>query len=105
MHQATVVKWRKRFFERGAGGLIDEPRPGAPRKITDTDVEAVGRIWRAFGLKPWAIDTFKLSEEPQFIDKVRDVVGLYLDPPDKVVVLYVDEKTGIQRACQVLCVR
>jgi transposase len=127
VNQATVVKWRKRFLERGVDGLVDEPRPGAPRKISDADVEevivrtledkpidathwstrdlakqvgmsasSVGRIWRAFGLKPWQTDTFKLSEDPQFIDKVRDVVGIYLNPPDKAVVLCVDEKTNIQ---------
>jgi transposase len=127
VNQATVVKWRKRFLERGVDGLVDEPRPGAPRKISDADVEevivrtledkpddathwstrdlakrvgmsasSVGRIWRAFGLKPWQTDTFKLSEDPQFIDKVRDVVGVYLNPPEKAVVVCVDEKTGIQ---------
>jgi transposase len=57
---------------------------------------SVGRIWQAFGLKPWQADTFKLSEDPLFIDKVRDVVGLYLNPPEHAVVLCVDEKTGIQ---------
>ena len=57
---------------------------------------SVGRIWNAFGLKPWLTDTFKLSEDPLFIDKVRDIVGLYLDPPERAVVLCVDEKTGIQ---------
>ena len=127
VNQATVVKWRKRFIERRLDGLIDEPRPGAPRKITDADVEAVvvrtledkptdathwstrdlakktgmsassvGRIWQAFGLKPWMTDTFKLSEDPQFVDKVRDVVGLYMNPPEHAVVMCVDEKTSIQ---------
>ena len=127
VNQATVVKWRKRYVERGVDGLIDEPRPGAPRTITDDAVEqvvvrtledtptdathwstrdlakkvgmspsSVGRIWQAFGLKPWLTDTFKLSDDPQFIDKVRDVVGIYMNPPDHAVVLCVDEKTGIQ---------
>jgi transposase len=123
----TVGVWRRRFVERRLEGLVDEPRPGGPRTITDEQVEAVvvatlerapkdathwsrtsmatetglskstiGRIWKAFGLKPHQIDTFKLSNDPQFIDKVRDVVGLYLDPPEKAVVLCVDEKTQIQ---------
>ena len=57
---------------------------------------AVSRIWRAFGLKPHLADTFKLSADPFFVEKVRDVVGLYLSPPDKAVVLCVDEKSGTQ---------
>jgi transposase len=57
---------------------------------------AVSRIWRAFGLKPHLTETFKLSPDPQFIDKVRDIVGLYLNPPDAAVVLCVDEKSQIQ---------
>src|SRR4249919_497953 len=56
----------------------------------------VSRIWRAFGLKPHQVETFKLSPDPQFIDKVRDIVGLYLNPPDAAVVLCVDEKSQIQ---------
>jgi transposase len=52
---------------------------------------AISRIWRAFGLKPHLVDTWKLSKDPQFIDKVRDIVGLYLDPPDLAMVLCVDE--------------
>lgn len=127
VNPATVFKWRKRFLVSRLDGLIDEPRPGAPRKITDADVEAVvvrtleerptdathwwtrdlaarsgisassvGRIWKAFGLKPWMTDTFKLSEDPQFVDKVRDVVGLYMNPPEHAVVMCVDEKTSIQ---------
>lgn len=123
----SVGKWRRRYLERGLDGLADEPRPGAPRRITDEQVEevivatlertpkdathwsrasmaaesglsksTVGRIWRAFNLQPHQVDTFKLSTDPQFIDKVRDVVGLYLDPPEKALVLCVDEKSQIQ---------
>jgi transposase len=57
----------------------------------------VGRIWKAFGLQPHRVDTFKLSNDPQFIDKVRDIVGLYLDPPEKALVLCVDEKSRAPR--------
>ncbi|MET8348464.1 MULTISPECIES: IS630 family transposase [unclassified Micromonospora] len=124
----TVNKWRARFVRDRLEGLADEPRPGAARKITDEQVEAVivktleeapinndthwstrsmakavglnqtavSRIWRAFGLKPHLVDTWKLSKDPQFIEKVRDVVGLYLDPPDKAMVLAVDEKSQMQ---------
>ena len=123
----TVGRWRHRFVRRRLPGLLDEPRPGAPRKITDGEVErvialtlestprdathwstramakrsglsqtAVSRIWRAFGLQPHRSETFKLSKDPLFIDKVRDIVGLYLDPPDKALVLCVDEKSQIQ---------
>jgi transposase len=123
----TVTKWRQRFLDRRLEGLADEPRPGAPRRITDEQIEdvivktleatpadathwsrssmaaqsglsrsTVGRVWKAFGLKPHLVDTFKLSTDPQSIDKVRDVVGLYLDPPEKALVLAVDEKSQIQ---------
>jgi transposase len=57
---------------------------------------SISKIWRAFGLKPHQVEDFKLSPDPQFIDKVRDVVGLYLNPPDAAVVLCVDEKTQVQ---------
>jgi transposase len=63
---------------------------------TGMNQRTIGRIWQAFGLKPWQQDTFKISEDPFFIEKVRDVVGLYLDPPTKAVVMCVDEKTSIQ---------
>src|SRR6266702_1155374 len=56
----------------------------------------VGRIWKAFRLKPHLAETFKLSKDPLFIEKVRDVVGLYLDPPERAVVLCVDEKSQVQ---------
>ncbi len=123
----TVGKWRARFVAKRLDGLLDEPRPGAPRRITDADVErvlthtlesaprdathwstrglaevcglsqsAVSRIWRAFALQPHRTETFKLSKDPLFIDKVRDIVGLYLQPPDRALVLCVDEKAQIQ---------
>jgi transposase len=63
---------------------------------TGLSKSTVGRIWKSFGLKPHQVDTFKISNDPQFVDKVRDVVGLYLDPPEKALVLCVDEKSQIQ---------
>ena len=124
---ATVGKWRRRFLEQRMAGLYDEPRPGAPRKITDKQIEdvivqtleskprgatqwstremaratglsamAISRIWRAFGLQPHRTETFKLSPDPQLIAKVRDIVGLYLNPPAHAVVFCVDVKPQIQ---------
>jgi transposase len=123
----AVGRWRRRFIERGVSGLIDEPRPGGPRKITDKVVEeivtatlestpraathwstremakkfglsrtTISRIWRAFRLQPHRSETFKLSRDPLLVEKVRDIVGLYLNPPDKALVLCVDEKSQIQ---------
>lgn len=63
---------------------------------TGLNQTAISRIWRAFGLKPHLLESFKISPDPQFIDKVRDIVGLYLNPPDAAVVLCVDEKPTIQ---------
>src|SRR5882757_650964 len=127
VHRNTVAKWRGRFVAERLEGVLDEPRPGQPRKITDAQVDevitktleaapknathwstrsmaaevgltqsAVHRIWKAFGLQPHRQETWKLSKDPLFIDKVRDVVGLYLDPPERAVVLCVDEKSQIQ---------
>jgi transposase len=123
----TVGKWRARFLADRLEGLADEPRPGAPRTVSDAQVEdviartlegkpdnathwssrlmaraagvsqsAVVRIWHAFGLKPHLSETFKLSTDPFFVEKVRDVVGVYLSPPDKAVVLCLDEKSQVQ---------
>lgn len=123
----TVGSWRKRFLENRLDGLLDEPRPGAPRKISDERVEevviatlestppaathwstrlmakhlglnqtAVSRIWRAFGLQPHRQETFILSKDPLLIEKVRDIVGIYMNPPINALVLCVDEKSQIQ---------
>ena len=125
--RVTVGKWRQRFLDRGLNGLHDEPRPGAPRSITDEQVaevvyktlktkpedqtqwslrsmgaetgltkDAVHRIWRTYGLQPHRHKHFKLSTDPFFVDKVRDIVGLYLHPPEHALVLCVDEKSQIQ---------
>jgi transposase len=65
-------------------------------KKTGLSHDSVARIWRAFGLKPHLQETFKLSNDPWFIDKVRDITGLYLNPPDRAIVLCVDEKSQVQ---------
>jgi transposase len=65
-------------------------------KASGLSVSTVQRIWRAFGLQPHRIETFKLSTDPDFVAKVRDVVGLYMAPPERAIVLCVDEKSQIQ---------
>jgi transposase len=122
-----VSKWRGRFTSKRLEGLLDEPRPGAPRTISDAKIErtvtltlestpkeathwssrmmakrcglsrsTVQRIWQAFALQPHRSESFKLSTDPLFIEKVRDIVGLYLNPPQRALVLCVDEKSQIQ---------
>jgi transposase len=125
--RVTVALWRKRFAADRFAGLVDEARPGAPRKIGDDkiaevvtatlekmpphatqwstrsmakasglSISTVHRIWRAFSLQPHRSETFKLSKDPLFVEKVRDIVGLYLNPPDRALVLCIDEKSQIQ---------
>ena len=90
-------------IERVIVKTLEESPPNATHwstrsmaQATGLNQTAVSRIWRAFGLKPHRSEHFKLSPDPQFVDKVRDIVGLYLNPPEAAVVLCVDEKSGIQ---------
>src|SRR3954449_4427680 len=122
----TVIKWRDRFAVHGLAGLDDQPRSGRPKTIDDAQIIAatlepppaalavthwssrllgtqlaisdatVARAWRAYRVQPWRTGTFKFSTDPELEAKVRDVVGLYLDPPHNAVVLCVDEKSQIQ---------
>ena len=122
----TVIGWKKRYIAEGLAGLEDRPKPGRRRVVEEAAVVSatleppperlgvthwstrllgaelgishvwVGKIWRRWGLQPWRAETFKFSTDPQLEAKVRDVVGLYLNPPDKAIVLCVDEKSQVQ---------
>src|SRR5512133_569538 len=122
----TVITWKKRYAAVGIGGLSDRPKPGKPRTTDDVAVVLatlepppgrlgvthwssrllaaelglsnvkVARVWREYGLQPWRAESFQFSTGPQLEAKVRDVIGLYLNPPDKAVVLCVDEKAQVQ---------
>lgn len=122
----TVIAWRNRYAARGLDALFDAARSGRPKQVDDAEIIAatlepppqrlgvthwstrllagvlgvgdatVARAWRRYGVQPWRRGTFKFSTDPQLEAKVRDVVGLYLDPPEKAVVLCVDEKSQIQ---------
>jgi transposase len=122
----TVIKWRDRFAVDGVDGLADLARSGRPKTIDDAQIIAatldpppkslavthwstrllgrylgisdatVARAWRAYRVQPWRQGTFKFSTDPELQAKVRDVIGLYLDPPTNAVVLCIDEKSQIQ---------
>ncbi|HEY6543476.1 MAG TPA: IS630 family transposase [Dokdonella sp.] len=122
----TVIKWRDRFAAAGVEGLDDRPRAGRPKTIDDAQIIAatleappeslavthwssrllgkqlgvgnatVARAWNRYGVQPWRRGTFKFSTDPELEGKVRDVVGLYLDPPRNAIVLCIDEKSQIQ---------
>jgi transposase len=122
----TVIAWKKRYAAEGVGGLDDRPKPGRPRTTDDVAIVLatlepppgrlgvthwssrllaaelgvsnvkVADVWREYGLQPWRRETFKFSTDPQLEAKVRDVIGLYLNPPDNAIVLCVDEKSQVQ---------
>ena len=134
----TVILWKKRYAAEGTGGLADRPKPGKPRTTDDVAIVLatleppperlgvthwssrllgaelglsnvkVADVWREWGLQPWRAESFKFSTDPRLEAKVRDVTGLYLNPPDKAVVLCVDEKPqaqALERAAPVLPMR
>jgi transposase len=122
----TVIQWRDRYAAAGLAGLADAARSGRPKTVDDAAILAatldppparlgvthwssrllahelsighatIARAWHRYGVQPWRRETFKFSTDPELEAKVRDVVGLYLDPPEKAVVLCVDEKSQIQ---------
>ena len=122
----TVILWRRRYAEAGLGALEDRPRSGRPKRIDPLEIvirtlepppgrlgvthwssrllareleisnATVAAVWQDYELQPWRRETFKFSTDPQLEAKVRDVVGLYLAPPDNAVVVSVDEKSQIQ---------
>ena len=124
--EQTVCLWRKRYAEYGIEGLQDKPKPGRPRRLGQDKIaeivattmappvgvthwsarrlarqigvgkSTVHHIWQVYGLKPHRVETFKFSKDPQLKEKVIDVVGLYLNPPEQALVLSVDKKSQIQ---------
>src|ERR1700724_3442089 len=124
--QTTVCLWRRRYRSAGLDGLRTKPRMGRPRRITSAKEQAVisatlrkpkaathwsarrlakevrlspatvHRIWQKYGLQPHRVESFKFSRDPEFDGKLADIVGLYLDPPERALVLCVDEKSQIQ---------
>src|SRR5206468_5140270 len=122
----TVILWKKRYAAGGIGGLADRPKPGKPRTTDDVAIVLatlepppkrlgvthwssrllaaelgvsnvkVADVWREYGLAPWRIQTFKFSTDPELEAKIRDVVGLYVNPPERAIVLCVDEKSQVQ---------
>jgi len=122
----TVILWRRRYAEAGLGALEDRPRSGRPKRIDPLEIvirtleppperlgvthwssrllakelrisnATVATVWQDYELQPWRRETFKFSTDPQLEAKVRDIVGLYLNPPENAIVLCIDEKSQIQ---------
>src|SRR3954452_19031450 len=126
MSKPAVIGWKRRYAAEGVAGLDDRPKSGRPRLIDPVDIVlatlepppqrlgvthwssrllakhlgvsdfTVSTTWKKWGLQPWRVETFKFSTDPELEAKIRDVVGLYLNPPDKAIVLCVDEKSQVQ---------
>ncbi len=122
----AVIRWKRRYAAEGLAGLDDRPKSGRPARIDPMTIVlatlepppqrlgvthwssrllakqlgvsdfTVSTTWKKWGLQPWRSQTFKFSTDPQLEAKIRDVVGLYLNPPDKAIVLCVDEKSQVQ---------
>jgi transposase len=138
LSKPAVIGWKRRYAAEGLTGLEDRAKPGRPATIDQTEIvlatleappEALGvthwssrllakhlgvsdftvsTTWKKWGLQPWRVQTFKFSTDPELEAKIRDVVGLYLNPPDKAIVLCVDEKSQVQaldRTAPVLPIR
>jgi transposase len=138
LSKPTVIGWKQRYAAEGLAGLDDRAKPGRPRTTDDVAIVLrtleppparlgvthwssrllaaelglsnvkVADVWREYGLQPWRRETFKFSTDPELEAKVRDVTGLYLNPPDKAVVLCIDEKSQVQaldRAAPILPLR
>jgi transposase len=126
LSKPAVIGWKRRYAAEGVAGLGDRPKPGRPRVIDSVSIVlatleppperlgvthwssrllaahlgvsdfTVSTTWKKWGLQPWRVESFKFSTDPQLEAKIRDVVGLYLNPPDKAIVLCVDEKSQVQ---------
>ncbi len=126
LSKPAVIGWKRRYAAEGIAGLDDRAKPGRPRRIDPVDIVlatleppprqlgvthwssrllaahlgvsdfTVSTTWKKWGLQPWRVQTFKFSTDPELEAKIRDVVGLYLNPPDKAIVLSIDEKSQIQ---------
>jgi transposase len=126
LSKPAVIGWKRRFAAEGIAGLDDRAKSGRPRVIDPVQIVlatlepppenlgvthwssrllaqhlgvsdfTVSTTWKKWGLQPWRVQTFKFSTDPELETKIRDVVGLYLNPPDKAIVLCVDEKSQVQ---------
>ena len=126
LSKPAVIGWKRRFAAEGIAGLDDRAKSGRPRVIDPVAIVlatlepppqnlgvthwssrllaqhlgvsdfTVSTTWKRWGLQPWRVQTFKFSTDPELETKIRDVVGLYLNPPDKAIVLCVDEKSQVQ---------